>query len=189
MHIYKDFFHGVQMKHVHSFLLSSLLMVFGLSQNLLAGVVPVRDASTISQKNRSVQTGLPVQTLHGELPKKNTRSSAQSPSSYTLLSLLARTIQHERLALDSSRNYHRMEIFAHSASEQATVRLTLGESQPVEIAAFNILGKRVMDIYTGEARNGLNLMNFDTSQLSQGMYICVVRGRGFKTAEKFLVSR
>ncbi len=156
----------------------------------------MREASTIVQKRsvKALPSVLPVQTLQGELPSKSVRIQAQSPSSYALLALLARTIQngqaqHERTALDSSKHFHRIEIFGHSSSEQATVRLTLGESQPIEIAAFNILGKRVMDIYTGEARNGVNLMSFDTSQLSQGMYICVVRGRGFKAAEKFLVSR
>ncbi len=108
-----------------------------------------------------------------------------------LLTLLSRRMRlfDGFSSADTSKNYHRLEIFTNNASEQGTVRLTLGETQTVEITAFNILGKRVMDIYSGEARTGVNMVSFDVSQLSHGMYICVVRGQRFKIAEKFLVSR
>lgn len=93
------------------------------------------------------------------------------------------------LPADTSRKDHRVEVFADAGSDRAAVRVTLNESQPIEIVAFNILGKRVAEVYSGEARAGMNTVSFDLSGLSDGVYICVVRGRNFKTAEKFLVSR
>jgi hypothetical protein len=136
---------------------------------------------------------LPLQSPHGELRSAPSRTGLSA--SYKFLSLLSERTRFENLrfdnaaSADTAKNYHRLEIFSNSNQEIATVRLTLGETQPVEITAFNILGKRVMDIYNGEARTGVNMVSFDVSQLSHGMYICVVRGQRFKVAEKFLVSR
>jgi Secretion system C-terminal sorting domain len=130
---------------------------------------------------------LPVSDLQSEFRITPTRTS----HSLNLLNLLSRRMRlfDAATSADTSKNYHRLEVFTNNASELGTVRLTLGETQAVEITAFNILGKRVMDIYTGEAKTGINALSFDVSQLSHGMYICVVRGQRFKIAEKFLVSR
>jgi hypothetical protein len=93
------------------------------------------------------------------------------------------------ISVDSTHKEHRVEVFTDVGSERGAVRVTLSESQAIEIVAFNILGKRVAEVYSGEARAGMNTVSFDLSGLSDGVYICVVRGRNFKTAEKFLVSR
>lgn len=90
---------------------------------------------------------------------------------------------------DTARKEYRVEVFTDVGSERGAVRVTLNESQPIEIVAFNILGKRVAEVFSGEARAGMNTVSFDLSGLSDGVYLCVVRGRNFKTAEKFLVSR
>lgn len=95
----------------------------------------------------------------------------------------------DALSADTLRNDYRLEVFTDVGSERGAVRVTLRESQPVEIVAFNILGKRVVEVYSGEAKAGMNTLSVDLSGLSNGVYICVVRGRNFKTAEKFIVSR
>jgi hypothetical protein len=112
-----------------------------------------------------------------------------------MLSLEASVFALSRLRLDgnrfadTTRRDHKIEVFTDVGAERGAIRVTLGEAQPIEVAAFNILGKRIMDIYVGDARTGANNLSFDMSSLSNGLYICVVRGRNFKTAEKFLVSR
>lgn len=95
----------------------------------------------------------------------------------------------DALTDNTSLHEYSLEIFSDIGSERGAVRLTLRETQNVEIEAFNILGKRVAEIYTGEAKAGMNTVSVDLSSLSNGVYICVVRGRHFKTAQKFIVSR
>lgn len=95
----------------------------------------------------------------------------------------------DALTDNSSHHEYSLEIFSDIGSERGAVRLTLRETQNVEIEAFNILGKRVAEIYTGEAKAGMNTVSVDLSSLSNGVYICVVRGRHFKTAQKFIVTR
>lgn len=158
----------------------------------------VKTANTMEQ-NLSAQPStmrriLPIQGIQGEiLPSASDKKNLSLQ--YNFLSLLSRRVHSSSLRLsafssaDTSKSFHHIELFSNATTEQATLRLTLGEGQPVEISAFNILGKRVMDISSGQRQAGLNVINFDISQLSQGMYICVVRGQRFKTAEKFLVSR
>ena len=164
-------------------------------------VIPLEARNKAVSKNRlvtlvsdnSVKAGkptlvVPIQGVHGEV--RSAARHAGFSNSYNFLALLSQRIRFDTFAsADTSKNFHRLEVLAASGQDLATVRLTLGEGQPVEITAFNILGKRVADIYNGETRTGVNMVSFDLSQLSSGMYICVVRGQRFKVAEKFIVSR
>ena len=128
-------------------------------------------------------------------PQKTTAKSKKKSSKPRKTSSSARPLsvplpsRSDALVADSLRNDNRVEIFTDVGSERGVVRITLRESQTVEIVAFNILGKRVAEVYAGEAKAGMNTVSFDLSGLSNGVYICVVRGRNFKTAEKFIVSR
>ncbi len=94
----------------------------------------------------------------------------------------------QRIA-DTTHKDNRVQVTSDVGSERGTVQVSLGDTQYIEVFAYSLLGKKVMDIYTGEAKTGTNNLPFDISQLSNGMYICVVRGKTFKLAEKFLVSR
>jgi Secretion system C-terminal sorting domain len=145
--------------------------------------------SNLTSKQVASTLTLPIRDVHGELRVAPLRTGVSN--SMNFLTLLSRRmcLFDGASSVDTSKSFHRLEVFTNNASEVGTVRLTVGESQPVEITAFNILGKRVMDIYAGEARMGVNAVSFDVSQLSRGMYICVVRGQRFKIAEKFLISR
>ncbi len=123
-----------------------------------------------------------------KLSKKKSAKKTRSPQTKPL-SVPVPSRADALVPSDTLRKEHRVEVFTDIGSERGAVRVTLNESQAIEIVAFNILGKRVAEVYSGEARAGMNTLSFDLSGLSDGVYICVVRGRNFKTAEKFLVSR
>ena len=118
-----------------------------------------------------------------------TKKNAAAPAAVPVSVAASDRLESPPFVADSARTHHRVEIFAEAGSERGAVRVTLSEAQTIEIVAFNILGKRVADIYSGAARSGINTVSFDLSGFSDGVYICVVRGKNFKTAEKFLVSR
>jgi hypothetical protein len=120
-------------------------------------------------------------------PLKGGSVAALAPKTVAKAAQIAETT---RRTADTTRSRDsRLSIVTDVTSERGLVQLQMSDTQPVEVAAYNILGKKVMDIYNGEARNGSNSIPFDLATLSRGMYICVVRGKNFKLAEKFLVVR
>lgn len=69
--------------------------------------------------------------------------------------------------------------------------LDLGEDQHnISINAFNLLGKKVTEIYQGPEKAGRGKdYTFNVGGLPNGIYICVVQGDNFRLAEKFVISR
>jgi hypothetical protein len=60
----------------------------------------------------------------------------------------------------------------------------------ISINAFNLLGKKVLEVYQGAEKRGIGkeyLLN--VGSLPNGIYICVVQGDNFRLAEKFIISR
>jgi len=62
--------------------------------------------------------------------------------------------------------------------------------QRIQIAAYNLLGKKVLDIYNGVPINDPDYRyDIMTNNLPNGVYICFVFGKNFRLQEKFVVSR
>ncbi len=62
--------------------------------------------------------------------------------------------------------------------------------QRIQIAAYNLLGKKVLDIYNGIPINDPDYRyDIMTNNLPNGVYICFVFGKNFRLQEKFVVSR
>jgi len=62
--------------------------------------------------------------------------------------------------------------------------------QRIQISAYNLLGKKVLDIYNGTAINDPEYRyDIMTNNLPNGVYICFVFGKNFRLQEKFIVSR
>ncbi|NLO18868.1 MAG: hypothetical protein GX121_03155 [Ignavibacteria bacterium] len=62
--------------------------------------------------------------------------------------------------------------------------------QRIQIAAYNLLGKKVLDIYSGTPINDPEYRyDIRTNNLPNGVYICFVFGKNFRLQEKFVVSR
>lgn len=63
-------------------------------------------------------------------------------------------------------------------------------NSPIKIAVYNMLGKKVLDIYDGYPNSEPDYYyDIPTDDLPDGIYLCVVQGRGFQLPEKFTVSR
>ena len=60
----------------------------------------------------------------------------------------------------------------------------------IQIAAYNLLGKKVLDIYNGNPYKDAKLpYDIPTVSLPNGVYICFVFGKNFRLQQKFIVSR
>ncbi|MFP4368971.1 MAG: hypothetical protein ACOC2K_04015 [Bacteroidota bacterium] len=58
----------------------------------------------------------------------------------------------------------------------------------IEISVYNLLGKKVLEVFDGTAREGVEY-DFYGSKLPNGIYLCILQGKEFRDAEKILVSR
>ncbi len=78
----------------------------------------------------------------------------------------------------------------YGEGDRYTINLDLIDNQDnMRISLFNLLGKKVLDIYTGDASSGRFTHTFNVSSVPKGMYLCVVRGDNFQLAEKFVITR
>ncbi len=60
----------------------------------------------------------------------------------------------------------------------------------IKIEVYNILAKKVLDVFEGYPHGDPEIPYIiDSSSLSDGVYICVVRGYNFRLLQKFIVSR
>ncbi|MBU3678236.1 MAG: T9SS type A sorting domain-containing protein [Candidatus Kapabacteria bacterium] len=76
------------------------------------------------------------------------------------------------------------------AAEVFTAKIEMATDEPlVDIAIFNMLGKRVMEVYKGASARGIHEHAQSVSDLPEGVYMCVMQGNNFRKAEKFFFSR
>ncbi|MFP4528841.1 MAG: T9SS type A sorting domain-containing protein [Candidatus Kapaibacterium sp.] len=59
----------------------------------------------------------------------------------------------------------------------------------IELSVYNLLGKKVKDIHRGAAMPEGAEYRFDSYNLPNGVYICILNGPNFRDTEKFIVSR
>lgn len=63
---------------------------------------------------------------------------------------------------------------------------------PIKIIVYNMLGKRVLDVYNGYPKPKSNPYEISIDgppPLPNGVYLCVVIGKNFRLREKFVVAR
>ncbi len=78
----------------------------------------------------------------------------------------------------------------YAQNDVYTINVELVENNDnLRISLFNLLGKKVLDIYSGEASAGTLKREFNVSSVPKGMYLCVVRGDRFQLTEKLVLSR
>ncbi|MBU3700254.1 MAG: T9SS type A sorting domain-containing protein [Candidatus Kapabacteria bacterium] len=76
------------------------------------------------------------------------------------------------------------------SAEVFSARVELaGDESLVDIAIYNMLGKRVMDVFKGASARGLHEHTQSISELPEGVYMCVMQGSNFRKAEKFFFNR
>ncbi|RMF32734.1 MAG: T9SS C-terminal target domain-containing protein [Chlorobiota bacterium] len=115
------------------------------------------------------------------------RTKAFLAASYLQTARLARPLN------DTVRKVSRIVgISFDSQSDLLTVRLDLADTQSwMEISLYNMLGKRVKEIYRGPAQADDSYRDFTTtlSELPNGLYIVSVQGSSIRLADKVFISR
>ncbi len=79
--------------------------------------------------------------------------------------------------------------------DQTAEIMTIGISIPddkydFQIACYNMLGKKVLDVISGKKVANQREFRLDISKIPNGIYICVLQvSNGQKDTEKFIISR
>jgi len=93
------------------------------------------------------------------------------------------------IGADSSRKESRI-IFARATADVFSTRVELAaDENQIEVGIYNMLGKKVQDVYRGAASRGQHDYSQPVSDLPEGVYICIMQGSDFRRAEKFYLSR
>lgn len=81
-------------------------------------------------------------------------------------------------------------VSVHATSDVITAKVDIAIEQPqVDLAIYNMLGKRMSEVYKGPASRGEHEYVSSISDLPEGVYICILQGSNFRRAEKFYLSR
>ncbi len=76
------------------------------------------------------------------------------------------------------------------ANDELNVKILLdNEKSHIEIFVINLLGKKVLPVYSGPAKPKEEIYTEVASTLPQGVYLCMLQGKNFRHGRKFIVSR
>ena len=90
---------------------------------------------------------------------------------------------------DTSANDNKI-VSTVATADVFTAVISLSSTQAkLDVGIYNMLGKRMADVYTGSAGRGSFEFSTPISQLPEGVYICIVQGSNFRRAAKFYLSR
>jgi len=85
------------------------------------------------------------------------------------------------------------KIVIRESGDNFLVDLCLDDKdQKINISIYNLLGKKVMDVFDGipaSDSNGCSTHFIQGNNLPNGIYLCVVLGKNFRLREKFYVKR
>jgi hypothetical protein len=87
-----------------------------------------------------------------------------------------------------------MTVIPSHVSAEATIRITLAQNVNAGITLFDINGRPVEVIYTGDLTKGQNDIPFNIqsgrlANLPGGLYFCKLSFEGFSKTEKFIIIR
>lgn len=153
--------------------LTVILMVFGSVAAHADKAKTVKTRSTVSKSARLNTPGLnAVDAVVTALGQKSAPSKAKV-----------------NVANDTAKTDSRI-VSVHATADVLTAKVDLATEQPqIDVAIYNMLGKRMSDVFKGPASRGEHEYVSSISDLPEGVYICILQGSNFRRAEKFYLSR
>jgi len=81
-------------------------------------------------------------------------------------------------------------VSTRTCNDVVTVVVELAKDQQrLDLGVYNMLGKRINDVYVGPAGKGTHEFTTSSSDLPEGVYICIMKGDDFRRAAKFYLNR
>lgn len=85
----------------------------------------------------------------------------------------------------------KIQSIVNKGGDRYEVKISLPDDiAQIEINIYNILGRKMGEgVWKGTPKKETESYDIQTNGLPEGMYICVVQGKDFRLAEKFIISR
>ena len=97
-----------------------------------------------------------------------------------------------KIETDSTKPKNRIESLRDGGDIFYLYLVLSDRESPIKITVYNMLGKKVLDVYNGYPKpNGIpyEISISGPPSLPNGVYLCVVIGKNFRLREKFVVAR
>lgn len=124
-------------------------------------------------------TAKSLKYLLAKAPNKNNGTNIEN----------SKSVQVSSKTEDESPKENKIDKLWMNGEDKFIVKIDLIDKESeIRLSVFNILGKEVFEIHNGKP-NSFNEYEFLSSNLPNGIYLCILNGRNFRDAEKFIVSR
>lgn len=164
----------------------------GLLATMLVGVLAtsvfVASADTSKRGISTARKAVPTKALRLGTPTLGAAETIAAALGKQAGTASAGT-QRITVSRDTATNDSRI-VSARASSDVFTAVVNLaGDQSRVEIGLYNMLGKKMADVYSGSASRGEHEYTTPVSDLPEGVYVCILQGDNFRRAAKFYLSR
>lgn len=167
-----------------SIALCALLVVAGTAPMFADKAKRATTAKAETSKDRSAKAATSYTT-----PITGAVSTTLKAINATRSQSTTKTQTKVNVGVDTSRKDNRF-VFARVAQDIFTARIEIAQDeQLLDMGIYNMLGKKVMDVYKGYSSRGQHDYTQAIADLPEGVYICIMQGSDFRKAEKFYFSR
>jgi hypothetical protein len=83
----------------------------------------------------------------------------------------------------------KFEVYPNPMYGQGKIKYLLDESGAVSINMYDVTGKLVKTVFSGQANKGLQIVDFDSSDMPQGVYFCRLESDHLTQTQKVIVTR
>ncbi len=95
------------------------------------------------------------------------------------------TVENE--FVEWSKDFRLYQNFPNPFNSETKIKFSIPTSCQVKLVLYDVLGREVREIFTGWLSSGVYELNFNSSELTSGVYLCVLSAGGFKKAIKMMV--
>ncbi len=83
----------------------------------------------------------------------------------------------------------KFEIYPNPMNGRGRIKYVLDQSGWVALSIYDVTGKKVCSLYNGPADQGLQIIDFDCSELPQGVYFCRLESDHLIQTQKMVITR
>ena len=83
-----------------------------------------------------------------------------------------------------------LEVYPNPNSDRTAVALTVPSAQSVEVVVYDVLGRRIAEVFTGSVEAGeTRRFTFDTAGVPGGSYVVRAEGETFEISQPLTIAR
>jgi hypothetical protein len=138
-----------------------------------------QDSTTISPVHDYTATGLYTVTMKVEDPHIG---ESHTFSAVVDIPTAVSVPEYNSLTYD-------LNLYPNPVSDMVTITYSLQENTQVEIAIYDILGKKISELYKGQRNSGITSFRCDMSQLSNGAYYILMKTRDGTVVKELLLNK